>query len=45
MYYIVLRTLPFIRCSDEEPCTERIKLFSLPSSNSNTAVTDALNRE
>lgn len=35
-------TLLLILCSEEEPCTERIKLFSVPSSNSNTAVTEAL---
>lgn len=38
-------TLPFIRCSDEEPWTERMKLFSLPSSSSKTAVTDALQKD
>ena len=35
-------TLLLILCSEEEPCTERIKLFSVPFSNSNTAVTEAL---
>lgn len=35
-------TDPLIRCSDDEPWTERMKDFSLPSSSSNTAVTDAL---
>ena len=39
--YLIL-TPPLIRCSEEDPMTERMKLFSVPSSKPKTAVTDAL---
>jgi hypothetical protein len=35
-------TSPLIRCSEDDPCTILVNRFNVPSPNSNTAVTDAL---
>jgi len=35
-------TSPLILCSEDDPCTILVHRFTVPSPNSNTAVTDAL---
>lgn len=35
-------TSPLILCSEDDPCTILVNRFTVPSPNSNTAVTDAL---